>query len=89
MMLVLRMAIIIIMIMIVFITITTVIRMLVKMMTIILILVVVHPVRIARIRLPRFVPRVGLPRNLCLIGNLTAALRCCKGWVRKGANLGL
>ena len=23
----------------------------------------VHPVRIARIRLPRFVPRVGLPRN--------------------------
>ena len=41
-----------------------------------------HPVRIARIRCPRFVPRVGLPRNLCLIGCLMAALRFSKGWVR-------
>ena len=36
---------------------------------------VLHPVHIARIHYPRFVPRVGLPRNLCLIGSLTAALR--------------
>ena len=49
----------------------------------------VHPVRIARIRCPRFVPRVGLPRNRCLIGSLTAALRFSKGWVRNDANLGL
>ena len=42
-----------------------------------------HPVRIARIRCPRFVPRVGSPRNLFLIGSLTAALRFSKGWVRK------
>ena len=42
-----------------------------------------HPVRIARIRLPRVVPRVGLPRNLFLIGSLTAALRFSKGWVRQ------
>ena len=48
-----------------------------------------HPVRIARIRLPRFVPRVGLPGNRCLIGSLTAALRFSKGWVRKDANLRL
>ena len=48
-----------------------------------------HPVRIARIRCPRFVPRVGLPRNLFLIGSLTTALRFSKGWVRKDANLGL
>ena len=47
-----------------------------------------HLVRIARIHYPRFVPRVGLPRNLCLIGSLTAALRLSKGWVRKDANLG-
>ena len=40
-------------------------------------------------RCPRFVPRVGLPRNRFLIGNLTAALRFSKGWVRKDANLGL
>ena len=50
---------------------------------------VIHPVRIARIPYPRFVPRVGLPRNLFLIGSLTAALRFSKGWVRKDANLGL
>ena len=31
----------------------------------------VHSVRIARIRCPRFVPRVGLPRHLFLIGNNT------------------
>ena len=49
----------------------------------------VHPVRIARIHYPRFVPRVGLPRNLFFIGGLTAALRFSKGWVRKDANLGL
>ena len=49
----------------------------------------VHPVRIARIHYPRFVPRVGLPRNFLLIGSLTAALRFSKGWVRKDANLGL
>ena len=48
-----------------------------------------HPVRIARIRCPRFVPRVGLPRNHLLIGSLTAALRFSKGWVRKDPNLGL
>ena len=40
-------------------------------------------------RKPRFVPRVGLPRNLFLTGSLTAALRFSKGWVRKDANLGL
>ena len=34
-----------------------------------------------------FVPRSGLPRNLCLIGSLTAALRCSKGWLRKYLNL--
>ena len=44
----------------------------------------VHPVRIARIRLPRF---VGLPGNLFLISGLTAALRFSKGWVRKDAIL--
>ena len=49
----------------------------------------IHPVCIAIIRCPRFVPRVGLPRNLCLIVSLTAALRFSKGWVRKDANLGL
>ena len=48
-----------------------------------------QPVRIARIHCPRFVPRVGLPRNLFLIGSLTAAVRCSKGWVRQDANLGL
>ena len=48
-----------------------------------------HPGRIARIHNPRFVPRVGLPRNLFLIGSLTAALRFSKGWVRRDANLGL
>ena len=48
-----------------------------------------RPIRIARIRCPRFVPRVGLPRNLCSIGSLTAALRFSKGWVQKDANLGL
>ena len=32
-------------------------------------------------------PRVGLPRNLLLIGSLTAALRFSKGWVRKDLNL--
>ena len=37
----------------------------------------------------RFSPRVGLPRNLFLIGSLTAALRLSKGWVRKDPNLGL
>ena len=46
------------------------------------------PVRIARIHVTRFSPRVGLPRQLYLIGNLTAALRFAKGWVRKDANLG-
>ena len=49
----------------------------------------IHPVRIARKHYPRVVPRVGLPRNCLLIGSLTAALRCSKGWVRKDANLGL
>ena len=32
-------------------------------------------------------PRVGLPRNLFLIGSLTAALIFSKGWVRKYLNL--
>ena len=32
-------------------------------------------------------PRVGLPRNLFLIGSLTAGLRFSKGWVRKDLNL--
>ena len=49
----------------------------------------VHPVRIARFHVTRLLPRVGLPRNLLLIGNLTAALRLSKGWVRKDPNLGL
>ena len=40
-----------------------------------------------KISLTWFVPRVGLPRNLCLIGSLTAALRCSKSWVRKDLNL--
>ena len=48
-----------------------------------------RPVRIARIHCPRFVSRVGLPRSLCLIGSLTAALRFFQGWVRKDTNLGL
>ena len=46
-------------------------------------------VRIARIRRRRFVPRVGLPRNLFLIGSLMAALRFSKGRVRKDPTLGL
>ena len=48
-----------------------------------------YPVRIVRIRLPRFAPRVGLPGDRFLIGSLTAALRLSKGWVRKDPNLGL
>ena len=47
----------------------------------------VHPVRIARIHYPRFSPRVGLPTKIHLIGNLTAALRFSKGWVRKYRDL--
>ena len=43
----------------------------------------------ARFHVTRFAPRVGLPRNLLLIGSLTAALRFSKGWVRKDSNLGL
>ena len=35
----------------------------------------VHPVRIVRFHVTRLSPRVGLPRNLFLIGSLTAALR--------------
>ena len=49
----------------------------------------IHPVRIARLRLPRFAPKVGLPRNRFLMGSLTAALRFSKGWVQKDANIGL
>ena len=49
----------------------------------------VDPVRIARIHVTRLSPRVGLPRNLFLIGSLSAALRFSKGWVRKDPNLGL
>ena len=30
-----------------------------------------------------------MPRTIYLVGNLTAALRFFKGWVRKDANLGL
>ena len=48
---------------------------------------VVYPVPITRFSLTIFVPRVGLPRNLCLIGSLTAALRFSKGSVRKDLNL--
>ena len=40
---------------------------------------VLHPVRIATIHCPRFVPRVGMPRNLFLIGSFTAALRFVQG----------
>ena len=47
----------------------------------------VHPVPITRFSLTRLVPRVGLPRNRCLIGSLIAALRFSKGWVRKKLNL--
>ena len=47
----------------------------------------VHPVPITRFSLKIFCPRVGLPRNLCLIGSLTAALRFSKGWVRKDLNI--
>ena len=43
----------------------------------------VHPIRIARIHVTRFSPRVGLPRQIYLIGNLTAALRLSKGWSEK------
>ena len=46
-----------------------------------------HPVPITRLSLTRFVPRVGLHRDLFLIGSLTAALRLSKGWVRKNLNL--
>ena len=43
-----------------------------------------HPVRIARIHNPRFVPRVGL--RFKEIRTLSA-LRLSKGWVRKNLNL--
>ena len=46
-----------------------------------------HPVPIAIFCLTRSFPRVGLPRSLCFIGGLTAALRFSKGWVRKYHNL--
>ena len=46
----------------------------------------VHPVRIARIRYPRFVPRVGLGFKEI---HTLSALRISKGWVRKDPNLGL
>ena len=46
-----------------------------------------HPVPITIFSLTRLFPRVGLPRNLFLIGSLTAALRFSKGWVRKDLNL--
>ena len=45
-----------------------------------------HPVRIARIHYPRFVPRVGL--GFKEIRTLSA-LRVSKGWVRKDPNIGL
>ena len=45
------------------------------------------PIPITIFSLTRFLPRVGLPRNLFLIGSLTAALRLSKGWVRKYLNL--
>ena len=48
---------------------------------------VLHSVRIARTHYPRFSPRVGLPRKIYMKGNLTAALRFSKGWVRKDDNL--
>ena len=44
----------------------------------------IHPVRIARFHVPRFSPRVGLPRNLCFIGS---GVRSSKGWVQKDENL--
>ena len=47
---------------------------------------VLHPVRIARIHYPRFVPRVGL--GFKEIRTLSA-LKTSKGWVRKDPNLGL
>ena len=47
----------------------------------------VQPVPITIFSLTRLFPRVGLPRDLCLIGSLTAALRFSKGWVRKYLNL--
>ena len=47
----------------------------------------VHAVLITRLSLTRFVPRVGLPRNLFVIGSLTAALRFSKGGVRTDLNL--
>ena len=46
-----------------------------------------HPVPITIFSLTRLLPRVGLPRNLFLIGSLTAALRFSEGWVRKDLNL--
>ena len=47
---------------------------------------IIHPVRIARIHYPRFVPRVGLRfKELRTL----SALRISKGWVRKDPNLGL
>ena len=51
--------------------------------------VAIFPIRIARIHVTRFSPRVGLTRQIYLIGNLSAALRFSKAWVRKDANLGL
>ena len=44
----------------------------------------IHPVRIARFHVPRFSPRVGLPRNLLFIGS---GVRLSKGWVQKDENL--
>ena len=46
----------------------------------------IHPVRIARIHYPRFVPRVG--SGFKEIRRLSA-LRISKGWVREDPNLGL
>ena len=48
-----------------------------------------HPVLITIFSLTILFPRVGLPRNLCLIGSLTAAPRFSKGWVRKDQNIAM
>ena len=50
------------------------------------IVIILHPIRIAIIHYPRFVPRVG--SGFEKIRTLSA-LRLSNGWVRKDPNLGL
>ena len=49
-----------------------------------LLLLLLQPVRIARFHVPRFSPRVGLPRHLLFIGS---GVRLSRGWVQKDESL--